>query len=229
MESINIKKDPSLLKYIISFLITTIIFTLIFIFAYSISYINYQRLSYENNLIKDNLLKLDEISTLFEDEINCSNKILLESSRRLDFSGDKINILETKFEKEDKRVIEQKKIYTQLELKHFNIIKKLNLVCEGNFITILFFYSNKDENKDKNEKISFILSAFKEESPERAMIYSFDDNLDFDIIKKLKERYNIKKIPIIIVNEEDLIELNNINLLTNYLKQNITKGVKNGL
>ncbi len=213
------EKKSYLLKYIIAFLISIVIFILIFVLAYSVSYLNYQRISYESNIIKDNIILLDELALQFEDEFNCNNKILFESSERLDFVGNQIYTLESRLGNNDLRVLEQKKLYTQLEIQHFNIIRKLKLKCDGNFITVLFFYSNEKEYIEESEKTGFILNSFKKDDPNRIMIYSFDYNLDIDILHNIKLNYNITKAPIILINEVDLIHLNDVDELIQYLKE----------
>ena len=125
------------LRYFLSLIMTVVLFLLIFSVANSVAYYNYQKVSFQNNVIQENIEELDQ----YIDQLSCSSELLFESSRKLEDSGIKIGFLEESFGKEDSRVLEQKKLYTQLEIKHFEIVKYLNERCDVGFVTILFFYS----------------------------------------------------------------------------------------
>ena len=220
------KRDSFILKYIASFILTIIIFVIIFLIAYTSSYLNYQRIYYENSLIKDNLIFLDRLFIEFEDEKNCSNKLLLESSEKLDFVGDLINTLEFRLGKNDKRVLEQKKLYSALELNHYKIIKKLNSVCNENFVTIFFFYSNDKPYDELSKRTSAILSVLKNENPYNLMIYSFDYNLDNDLISMINTNYNITNAPSVLIDEAYYMEVSdtpNLSDIFKYANEKILK------
>jgi len=113
--------------------------------------------------------------------------------------------------------VEQKKLYSELELRHFNIIKNLNEQCNANFDVIFFFYSNAGNKQDESEKMGFILGSYKRINPGSVMIYSFDYNLDLKSIDDLELEYSIEDAPRIVINEEDSFYLTNIDDLDNYL------------
>ena len=144
--------------------------------------------------------------------------MLLQSSQILDEVGGRINLLEKRFGKNDQRVLEQKKLYVQVELAHHSIIKRFNKQCRSDFIAIFYFYSNDKENQKKNELTSNILNAFKKLNQERVMIYSFDYNLDAKEINELKEKNKITFTPLILINERDLVNVQNIDDFEGYLK-----------
>lgn len=207
--------DPAsmLLRIILAFLLATLIFVEVFIISYAVSYWNYQGVSNSNNLIKQYLEDFEGYANVTQ----CNSDVLIEASDKLDRVGSKLNLLESRFGKMDLRVLEQKKLYSELSYRHFEIIRTLKDQCNKNFITILFFYSNSEELAKESEGMGFILSSFKNEDPSRIMIYSFDADLDSMVIRELTERYNVTGAPVSVVNEDENLAVTNINRLKPFL------------
>ncbi|RLG12744.1 hypothetical protein DRN73_01715 [Candidatus Pacearchaeota archaeon] len=201
------KIDSNILyRLIISFLLATIVFLSIFFIANSFSYLSEQSIINKNDIILNDLDK----AKLRLDNFVCDNQLLISSSEDLDDIGFKISILERRFGKKDSRVLEKKRLYSDLELMHLDLIKKFNINCNSNFTTLLFFYSNEERFIDESENTAFILSSFKSKNPSKIMIYSFDYDLDYDSVNELKLKYNISFVPSVLINEKDLIYLKNI-------------------
>lgn len=200
-------------KLLWAFILTTLAFSFIFLISYVITYSVYQQTSRQMNEIQ---FSIEEMSYLVANK-NCTADILVSSSGILDNVGSKIGILETRFGKNDRRVLEQKKLYTQLEIMHYSIVKDLNKVCNKNYITILYFYSNEKEVMEESERMGIILSTFKNLEPEKVMVYSFDFNLNTEEIIGIKEKYKIESAPITLINEKDQVYIKNINELEPYL------------
>jgi len=132
--------------------------------------------------------------------------------------GGLLNILEERFGRRDPRVIKQKEVYSMLELQHYFLVRDYNLECDGDFLLIMFFYSNDKDLIGAAERQGFILNSLKKQN-EKAMIYSFDYDLDFDIINLLKEEHEITKPNIILISEKIKVEgLQNIEELERYLE-----------
>ena len=191
-------------RYIASFLIGTVVFILVFALTYSLSYLEFRRvsdlqvdISYE--IFKD---KLDY--SLFNEPI-CTNESLGKVSRNLGFQGRIIDDLERKLGKQNEKVLFRKKFYTLIELEHFDFINLLNEKCDRNVQTILFFYSNEGSNIKDSEDAGKLLSVVHSKT-ENLMIYSFDINLDSDLIEKLKEKYDVERSPTVIINGEFKVE-----------------------
>jgi len=140
---------------------------------------------------------------LFEKDI-CSEGAFEEVSAALGFQGRIIDDLERKMGKNDKNVLFRKKFYTLIELEHLEFIKSLNKECDSGINTILFFYSNAQNDLSKSEELGKLLSSVYARN-ENMIIYSFDINLDSELIDNLKNLYEIEKASTIIVNEEFLI------------------------
>lgn len=191
-------------RYIAAFLIGTVVFILVFALTYSLSYLEFRRvsdlqvdISYE--IFKD---KLDY--SLFNEPI-CTNESFERVSRNLGFQGRIIDDLERKLGKQNEKVLFRKKFYTLIELEHFDFINLLNEKCDRNVQTILFFYSNEGSNTKDSEDAGKLLSVVHSKT-ENLMIYSFDINLDSDLIEKLKEKYDVERSPTMIINGEFRVE-----------------------
>ncbi|HOW37218.1 MAG TPA: hypothetical protein PLK34_03140 [Candidatus Pacearchaeota archaeon] len=207
------RKNPWKL-YLLSFVITTIIFITVFLFSYSISFLVYQKANSNVHIAK---VYIQDLEGMLEN-VTCTEQTLFDSSEKLDFVGDQLSLLETRFSKQDVRVLEQKRLYSELQLAHFKIIKELNKKCDQKFIILFFFYSNSPSLQENSERVGYILSTFKKENPNKIMIYSFDTDLNYDIIEKLKQDYNVTQIPEVVINEKQNLVLENINQLEVYLE-----------
>ncbi len=199
--------------YFLAFILATIIFSLVFLVSYAVSFANYKSVGKDTNLIRDYVKDLD----LYLNQSLCESELLYDASDKLDFVGNKLNILETRLGKNDKRVLEQKKLYSELEVKHFQIVEKINEECEGKFITLLFFYSNSENSRDASEKSGFILDTFKRGNVENVMTYSFDFDLEAGVINFLKAKYGVEDAPIVIVKGTDLVRVDDIGDLEKYI------------
>jgi len=211
------RKIQSKKRYLWAFLIGTIIFIFGFVIAYSVAYFEYQRiitlqgpLSYE--IFQDKLQ-----FSLFEKNI-CEESTYNEVSKDLAFQGSVIGSLEEKMGKEDKNVLFRKKFYSLILLEHFELVKTINQECNKNINTILFFYSNEKKDIEASEDVGRILSVLYEKNKDNLFIYSFDMNLDSEIINSLNKKYSISAPMKIIVNEnQTLRSLNNINEIQSLL------------
>ena len=84
-----------------------------------------------------------ETLQLLEDQHPCNSFTLDRTSERLDYLGGLITNLEQKKSKSDAQVLEIKKLYTLLEVRHMLLIKEKKNSCGQNSSIFLFFYSNK--------------------------------------------------------------------------------------
>lgn len=191
-------------RYIISFLIGTAIFILVFAITYSISYLEFGRVS---NLQADLTYDIfeDKLDYSLFDEGVCTNESFDKVSRDLGFQGRIIDDLERKMGKDNENVLFRKKFYTLIELEHFEFVKLLNERCDRGVQTILFFYSNSDPNLETSEETGRLLGVVGSRN-EDLMIYSFDIDLESDLIEKLKTKYDIERSSTLIINEEVKVE-----------------------
>lgn len=200
---------------VLAFLVATFVFLSGFLLSYMVTYSKYQSVSASQEEIRYQLLSLELEKELIGD--SCEYFDPYYFSTELDKMGSLVGLLEERFGKYDSKVLKQKEIYSMLEIQHFLLIKENNLQC-NNISTILFFYSNSEDFIDEAEKIGYILSNFKNNNDKNIMIYSFDYNLNINLIKMLKTKYKITSPNEIIINEEILIKnLNNINEIKDVL------------
>jgi len=209
------RREFPLLRLLLSFILATATFIIILLIASGVSYYNYQKISSQNNEIIEYLNQIDILLNM--SVADCGEDILIKSSKILDEVGGKLSLLETRFKKNDPRVLEQKKLYSEIELKHLSIIKQIEKLCQKNYTKIIFFYSNYKSLEEESSRMGFILRAFKNKNPEQIMIYSFDYNLDSETIQNLKKEYNITSAPIIVINDQNKLYVKNLRELDIYL------------
>lgn len=204
-------------RYILAVVIATIVFAIGFLITYSISYGEYLRISNIQGELSYRIFQ-DKIKYSFFKEDICSLDSLTDISEDLAFQGRIINDLETKLGKNDERVLFRKKFYTLIALEHYEFVSELNKKCKSNISIILFFYSNEEKELDESEKVGNILGVVYERNP-NVKIYSFDINLDSELIELLKKKYRIEKSPTLIIREQHKVtEVENINDIEKLIK-----------
>ena len=171
-------------RYLASFIIATVLFILIVLVSYSFSYVELRRVSNLQEEVAYEIFddKLDY--TLFGKDV-CFQESFEKISNDLNFQGRIIDDLENKFGKNDEGVLFRKKFYTLVELEHFEFIKLLNDRCDLGMSTILFFYSNDNTDLGRSEEVGRLLDSVHSRNSDSLMIYSFDVNLNSDLIEKL--------------------------------------------
>ena len=197
-------------RYLASFLIATFLFIAIILISYSFSYVELRRISNLQGDVAYGIFEDKLDYTLFERGI-CNEESFDKVSRDLNFQGRIIDDLEKKFGKDDEAVLFRKKFYSLVELEHFEFIKLLNERCNLDMSTILFFYSNEDEDLGRSEEVGRLLDTVYTRNSNSVLIYSFDVNLESELIDKLKTKYNVKDSPSVVVNEGSVI-VNPLNL-----------------
>ena len=208
------KRSLNLDRMFLSFILATIIFISIFLFAYGVSYFKSKDISSDQEKIYYKFLE-QNLKNKFE--LNKCDSQIHEFSYELDTMGSLLGILEEKLGKENKKVLEQKKLYSLIEIQHSFLIKEYNLQCNKKIPIIFFFYSNNKSFETSAEKMGFILSSFKNQHS-GVMIYSLDYDLNSTVLHLLKEEYNITRPNTILINEEIIIhDLKNIKDLEKYL------------
>jgi len=203
-------------RYFLAFLIGTLIFVFGFVLTYAVSFLEFQRISNFQEETSYNIFK-DKLAYNFFGEDICSIEFLNEISGDLGFQGVIIDDLEKKFGKNDKKVLFRKRFYTLVELEHFEFVKTLNEKCERDIPTILFFYSNKKNDLGKSEEVGRLLDTVSRRNSD-LIIYSFDINLNSELIRKLMDKYNIESSPTIIINDnKKIVNVRNIFKIEEYV------------
>jgi len=211
------RKFQSKKRYLYAFIIATAIFLLGFLITYSVAYIEYQKVINLQDPISYEIFKDKMKYSLFNENI-CSDSSLIEISEDLRIQGSFISDMEKNLGKDNKNVLFRKKFYTLIQLEHFEFVKAANKECDKNINTILFFYSNEKNEKNEAEDTGRLLSVLFQQNQQNLVIYSFDTNLDSEIIDLLKQKYEIENPIEIIVNEnQKLTSITNINQIQSFL------------
>ena len=204
----------SRIRLLLALLIAIFIFVNIFLFTYTISFLKSQKISEIESDIRYSLLSFNVERELLK---SCDDKVLDIISKDLDEVGSIVSILEENFGKDDKKVLEQKRLYTLMEVQHFLNIKEYNEDCDKNKHTFLFFYSNQNPFDVEAERVGKILNTLKSKNKD-VMIYSFDYDLDFQIIDLLKSLYNVSAPNVVVINEKGPFTINHIDDLDKHLE-----------
>lgn len=217
MENIIEKRGiQSKRRYVLAFVIGTLLFLLVFGFTYSLSYFEYQRISQLNQELSYGIFKDKLYLSLFNKD-SCSLSSFEKISEDLRFQGDLINTLERKFGKNDEDVLFKKQFYSLVELEHFELVNQINQKCNNTLQTILFFYSNNKDDLTASEEVGRLLDVVSAQN-NNLIIYSFDLNIEDDLINELKIKYKIENSPTILINQKDKIFYpKNIDQITSYL------------
>jgi len=205
-------------RYVAAVIIATIVFLLIFAVSYSLSYLEFQRISNLQTGVGYDLFE-DKLDYSFFGSSLCDTTSFEKVSQDLRFQGIIIDDLERKLGKQDENVLLRKKFYSLIEIEHFEFVKAFNGKCSPKIDTILFFYSNNKSKAAQSEEAGKILGVIFSKNKE-LVIYSFDFDLDSDLVNKMETKYNItgSEVPVIIVNEKTKLDMpSNIQEIEKYL------------
>lgn len=205
-------------RYIAAVVIATIAFLFVFAVSYSLSYLEFQRISNLQTGVGYDIFE-DKLDYSFFGSSLCNTTSFEKVSQDLRFQGVIIDELERKLGKQDENVLLRKKFYSLIEIEHFEFVKEFNLKCNSKINTILFFYSNNKSKIDQADEAGKILGVVSNKN-NNLIIYSFDFDLNSDLVNKIEAKYNItdSDVPVIIINGE--IKLNmpsNIKEIEKYL------------
>lgn len=199
----NDTRPPYFGKLILAFILGTLIFCSVFLLGYTISYYKMQATSLAQEDLRYQLLSFQ-----IEDELageNCQTFNPNRFASEMDRIGSIISLLEERLGKNNAQVLNQKKIYSLLEARHFLYVKKHNVNCNNSVPIILFFYSNLNGYKDEGNRMGYMLTTLKNEDP-TVMIYSFDYDLDSGVTDLIKEQYNITSPDKLVINEVTYVD-----------------------
>lgn len=204
-------------RYVLAIIIGTALFIIGFLITYSISYGEYLRVSNVQGELSYRIFQ-DKLKYSFFKEDICSIDYYSKITEDLAFQGQLINDLEIRLGKTDEAVLFRKQFYTLVEIEHFELIRDLNRKCDYNVTILLFFYSNDKADLDESERVGNILGVVSQRNP-NVKIYSFDINLDSELINLLKEKYQVEKSPTIVVNEKvKITQVKNIDDIEKFFK-----------
>ncbi len=184
-------------KYVAAFAIATLTFIIgLLVGAYFMN----QKIAKITEM--EEAMKLDLASAELQDMLvrqePCSPISAFEE--KLSETESQIKHMESQLGKKDPKVLQLKKYYSLLELKHYLLMKDRKDKCGGDYHLTLFFYSNKDENLLESEKQGYALDSLRNRyGTGKLKTYSLDRDLDLDIIRTLVEFYKIESTPALVM------------------------------
>ncbi|MDD5700083.1 MAG: hypothetical protein PHH00_02735 [Candidatus Nanoarchaeia archaeon] len=191
-------------RYLWAFIIGTAAFILVFLISNGISFLEFQRISSIQDTFAYKMFE-DKLYSSFFNQSVCGDESLDKVSQDLGFQGKIIDDLEKKFGKDSEQVLQRKKFYTLVEIEHFEFVQLRIKNCRLSKNTILFFYSNKEKDITRSEEIGRLLNEVYLKNEDNLLIYSFDINLESDLIENLMEKYDVTESPTLIINSNSTV------------------------
>lgn len=191
-------------RYLWAFIIGTVAFILVFLISNAISFLEFQRVSNIQDTLAYKIFE-DKLYSSFFNQSICGDESLDRITEDLGFQGKIIDALEKKFGKDNEQVLERKKFYTLIEIEHYEFVQQRIENCRLSTNTILFFYSNERIDLERSEEIGRLLNEVYLKNEDDLLVYSFDINLDSDLIEELKEKYNVEESPTLVINNNSTV------------------------
>lgn len=211
MENAQIKKQLFIGKIIFSLIIASFLFVGVFSFGYFIAFENYKTIAGDQNQLSQSLISLQLERELMKS--SCDNFDLQTFSKELNDMGSMMGQIEEQLGKNNPDVIKQKKIFTMLQIQHYLLVSENNADCNTQTPIILFFYSNEKKLISRAEVIGYIISNYRISHPE-TMVYSFDYNLDSNLVTTMKRMNGITQPNSVVIGDTVLTNLKNIDELS---------------
>lgn len=135
----------------------------------------------------------------------CENEDVLYLTTELFEISEKVDFMENEIGSNNEQVIQLKKQYFVLEARHWILAKKRVQDCLGNNkgmnnTIVLYFYSNKGDCPQCPEQGAVLTHLHRKY--EGMKIYSFDININSPIVRVLKDLYEIRTVPGLVINDE---------------------------
>ncbi len=196
MFKVNSKKFNALKMFVV-FLLTTMIFVSGIIIGYLF---NQQKLTHiseleQNLLTESNAVELQFLLLAENPCVAINSTPLTEELYNI---ATKLDYMENQLGETNDEVLRLKNYYSTLEIRHYLLLNKMRDRCNKNISTILYFYGRKKECP-RCEEQGFLLTYLRKKFS-NLYVYAFDVNLNNPALRTLKEIYNIKTVPSIVVN-----------------------------
>jgi hypothetical protein len=207
-------------RLVVAFLLASLVFFGAFVMGYNVSYSKYMNLAQSQENLRYSMLSFEIEKQIIDD--NCSNFNPLLFYDEVNQLGDIIGILEDRLGKDNADVLEQKKIYSLLETRHLLYVMEHNNRCSNKYPIILFFYSNTKEFSEGGQSLGYILTSAKNNRNDMLLIYSYDYDLDSNVIALLREKYNVTSPNSLVINGKTYSKnINDLVTIEEYLKKPI--------
>ncbi len=186
-------------RYFLAFLITTCIFVIGLLLG---SYITSAKLSSLQSLEQDLRTQLAsyDIQSLLVSENPCQFTDVDQLVTELGSLANRLTSMEDQLGKDNAQVIQLKRYYSLLEVRHWLFLKKLNEKCAKKQILVLYFYSGDTQACTSCESQGYLLSYLRNKYPQ-VRVYSFDVRIEDPSLYALKSIYSVKEVPTIVFDD----------------------------
>jgi hypothetical protein len=191
------KANPG--KYLTVFAITT----LVFIFGILVgNYFSSQKLEQIDDIGQQ--LKTDTTAMELQYELiaedPCAHLNSTPLADELYEMASKLDYMENRLGSDDPNVLELKRYYSLLELRHWLFMKKTNKECNKTSALIMFFYKN-EEDCDSCKEQGYILTWIRRNYKD-VYVYSFDYTIQNAALDTLKKIYKIEGTPTVVIDKD---------------------------
>lgn len=190
------RKFYSKSRYAWAFFIGTLIFFFGFYITFLISQAELRSIGEAQSKISYGLFEQKLKESFFNQDI-CDSDIYQTLNNYRSIQIGSIGALEKKLGINNKLVLERKKFYTLIQISHLEFIEQRKKECKDNSSILFYFYSNDPNDYEESNRVGRIIDVFGEERKD-VQIYSFDFNLESELIELMKNKYNISEYPSII-------------------------------
>jgi len=190
------RKKPIARLYAFALVLTILIFLIGVLLGGSIANLKLGKLAKLEREMKTKIMDL-ELQFLLAEENPCDSE-LPQLAEELYQIGGKLNYMEKQKGIDDPDVLELKKYYSMLQIRHWLFLRKVKKKCNKDLHLILYFYSNEPKKCDRCADQGIILTYLRKKYP-NVRVYSFDVDLDCGAIKTLIKNFKIDLVPAVVV------------------------------
>ena len=210
------KREIDWSKFFLVLILTVAVFVIGVFFGNYVTQIKYDTIFNAEQSLRLELLGLDTQYSLIEsDPCKVFNDSSLSES--LDEMGNKVAYLENNLGSYSEEVINLKKYYFLLEIRHYLLKQRAVKECDIDHDFILYFYSNKGSCNDCKQE-GFVISNIRE-NYENMSSYSFDIDAENPALRTLKSINNVGSIaPVVVINGQTYIGFKSKEFIESKLK-----------
>jgi len=161
----------------------------------------------QTNELRNTMLSIEVASQLAE-KGECNKAMLDELGREISKIGKELERLETEVGYKNRKVLELKEYYNLLLIRYYLLSQKVKERCGFNYSFILFFYSNKDEYRERClEQGRYLDYVVYRLGNRNVKIFAIEGELiNSTAITTLKEMYNVSSYPTLVINGKKVMK-----------------------
>lgn len=188
-------------KYAYVLLITLAIFFTAFYISGRLNAAKLEELRSIQDRIAVDLLSSEMQFSLLE-EASCEDARKSPLAEELTELGAKLSYAEASVNTDEEDLLALKKNYSLFEMRDYLLAKKLAAQCLEKPVSLLYFYSNEEDNCEDCRKQGIVLTELREKYP-GLRVYSFDYNLDLGALRTLIQIHKIQDdLPALVINRK---------------------------